>query len=202
MVQTMEQQVKLIAFLGNPGRKYAGTRHNIGRMVADNLSKEHSLSWQNKHKGLYTKSAACGSPVHMLQPETYMNKSGESIGPCLTYFSLSPGEMLVVHDEIELSFGTIDIKTGGGLGGHNGLRSIVEHIGTRDFLRLRIGVSRPEFGDVASYVLSNFSSREQSHLPGIITECSAAITGLVTGPVTAAMKQYRKKTVLQSSDKT
>ncbi|RKY77227.1 aminoacyl-tRNA hydrolase [candidate division KSB1 bacterium] len=189
--------IELITFLGNPGNDYARTRHNIGMMVAEYISNDYSLSWQKKFRGLYSYINFSGRKIHLLQPETFMNKSGESIKPCSDFFKIDPENILVVHDEIELKFGVIDIKYSGGLGGHNGLRSIVQHLGTKDFFRLRIGVSKPQYGDVAGYVLSNFTSEEQEHIPEILTESKKAVELILKDPDTA-IKSYRKKTVIQN----
>ena len=153
--------IKLITFLGNPGKQYEQTRHNVGWMVADEMSLISEFDWQKKFKGRFCQKNIGGNKVYFLKPETFMNKSGESVRSIMQFFKIDPVELLVVHDEIEMDFGYVGFKKGGGLAGHNGLRSISNLLGTRDFYRYRIGVSRPPHGNVSSYVLSKFSSDEQ-----------------------------------------
>ena len=161
--------IKLICGLGNPGREYAATRHNAGWMILEAVSGQ--CDWQKKFKGLYAQDFFFpGNKVVFLKPETFMNKSGESLRACMDFFSIGPDEILVLHDELELQFGKTELKTGGGLGGHNGLKSVVQHIGTRDFRRLRFGIGRPAHGNVSSYVLSKFSKDEEAFLPGYIDD--------------------------------
>jgi len=132
--------LKLAAFLGNPGRKYSKNRHNAGRMLAEALPFYSSLSWQKKFKGLY----AVKDNIHFIMPETYMNLSGESVLAAASFYKIEIGEIIVIHDELELPLGTISLKFSGGLGGHNGLRSMKACFGSADFWRLRIGLGRPE----------------------------------------------------------
>jgi len=195
MVEKKQDKIKLVAFLGNPGKEYQKTRHNAGRIIAQKFTDSLSLSWQHKFKGLYSQLIKDSAKIHLIQPETFMNRSGESIKACADFFGIIPEEILAVHDEIELPFGVIDIKHGGGLGGHNGLRSIVQHIGTRDFFRLRIGVSRPQFGDVAGYVLSNFSKEEELKLQYIIAEAENALESILFGNIEEAVASFSKKLV-------
>jgi PTH1 family peptidyl-tRNA hydrolase len=153
----------LVAGLGNPGREYARTRHNVGRMVVDELARRHGGSWRGKFNGRLAEIRIDGHKVALLKPETYMNDSGRSIKAAMQYFKLQPDEVLVVHDEGDFDLGRLQARRGGGLAGHNGLRSIAQHLGTPDFLRLRIGVGRPERGDprpLADYVLSNFEPHD------------------------------------------
>jgi PTH1 family peptidyl-tRNA hydrolase len=139
----------LVAGLGNPGREYAATRHNVGWLVVDELAARHGGSWRSKFS----------VRLALLKPETYMNESGRSIGAAARFFKVDPGSLLVVHDDVDLDEGRLQARLGGGLAGHNGLRSIAQALGTQDFLRLRIGVGRPGRGDrrsIADYVLSGF----------------------------------------------
>ena len=149
----------LIAGLGNPGREYERTRHNIGWLVVDELARRSATSFKGKFNGQLAETRIAGERAVLLKPETYMNESGKSIGPALGFYKLPPAELLVVHDDIDLEEGTLQARMGGGLAGHNGLRSISKALGTNDFLRLRIGVGRPGPGDrrsVADFVLSGF----------------------------------------------
>jgi PTH1 family peptidyl-tRNA hydrolase len=132
--------IQLFAFLGNPGTGYERNRHNAGRMLAYTLPFYRSLSWQKKYKGLYTSYDG----KHFLMPETYMNLSGESVFAAASFFKIKIEEIIVIHDELELPLGTISLKFSGGLGGHNGLRSMKKCFGNADFWRLRIGIGRPD----------------------------------------------------------
>ena len=146
--------MKLIVFLGNPGREYRKTRHNAGFIVADHMYP--STSWQDKFHGQY----AVEGGMKLLKPQTYMNLSGTCVGEAASFFRLRPQEILVVHDDLELPFGEIRLQLGGGLQGHNGLRSIKERLGSDQFARLRIGIGRPVHEGVAQYVLSPFTEDE------------------------------------------
>src|ERR671924_2099806 len=153
----------LVVGLGNPGREYAGHRHNVGWMVAGELARRHGASWKRKFSGRLAEVRLEGHRVGLLKPETFMNESGRSVGAAARFFKLEPDAILVVHDEIDLEPGRLQARKGGGLAGHNGLRSIAAALGTQDFLRLRIGVGRPGRGDppsVSDYVLSNFEPED------------------------------------------
>ena len=149
----------LVAGLGNPGREYERTRHNAGWMVVDELARRHEGSYRSKFSGQLAEVRDDERRLALLKPETYMNVSGRSVGAATRFFKVDPGSLLVVHDDVDLEQGRLQARLGGGLAGHNGLRSIADALGTQDFLRLRIGVGRPARGDrrpVADYVLSPF----------------------------------------------
>jgi PTH1 family peptidyl-tRNA hydrolase len=151
----------LVAGLGNPGREYVRTRHNVGHMVCDALSRRHAGSYRAKFSGELAELRLDASRVALLKPQTFMNESGRSVGAAVRFFKLPPEQVLVVHDEVDLELGRLQARMGGGLAGHNGLRSVAQHVGTSEFMRLRIGVGRPERGDprpVADWVLTPFSS--------------------------------------------
>ena len=153
----------MIVFLGNPGIQYRLTRHNVGFMVCDKVLKlmGESSSWQTKFHALFIKSGPCV----LLKPQTFMNESGVSVQEASKFFGIAPSDILVVHDDIELPFGEVRRQLGGGMGGHNGLRSVRQHLGTDAFCRLRIGVGRPSGGmQVADYVLARFSPLEEKQL--------------------------------------
>jgi PTH1 family peptidyl-tRNA hydrolase len=150
----------LVVGLGNPGREYAENRHNVGRMVVDELARRHGGSWRSKFSGQLAEARIDDHRVGLLKPETYMNESGRSVGAAGRFYKLEPDAILVVHDEGDFDLGRLQARKGGGLAGHNGLRSIAQHLRTQDFLRLRVGVGRPERGDprpLADYVLSDFT---------------------------------------------
>src|SRR5918996_1911527 len=133
----------LVAGLGNPGREYDGHRHNVGQMVAEELGRRHGASWKGKFSGRVADVRLDGHRVALLTPETYMNESGRSVGAAVRFYKFPPESLLVVHDEIDFDPGRLQARLGGGLAGHNGLRSIAAHLGTPEFLRLRVGVGRP-----------------------------------------------------------
>jgi PTH1 family peptidyl-tRNA hydrolase len=149
----------LVAGLGNPGREYERTRHNVGWMVVDELARRHEGSFRSKFAGQLAEVRDDERRLALLKPETYMNISGRSVGAASRFFKVDLGSLLVVHDDVDLEQGRLQARLGGGLAGHNGLRSIADALGTQEFLRLRIGVGRPARGDrrpVADYVLSPF----------------------------------------------
>src|SRR5712692_2638947 len=149
----------LVVGLGNPGREYARNRHNVGHMVVDELARRHGGSWRSKFSGLLAEVRIDEHRVALLKPETYMNESGRAVQAAAAFFKVEPDAILVIHDDSDLETGRLQARLGGGLAGHNGLRSVAQHLGTPDFLRLRIGVGRPGRGDrrsVADYVLSGF----------------------------------------------
>jgi PTH1 family peptidyl-tRNA hydrolase len=155
----------LVVGLGNPGREYARNRHNAGYLVVDELGRRHGGSWRSKFSGQLAEIRLEGHKLALLKPETYMNESGRSVGAAVQFFKVAPDAVLVVHDEGDFDLGRLELKFGGGLGGHNGLRSIVQHLKTQDFLRLRIGVGRPERGDprpLADYVLADFEPSDDA----------------------------------------
>jgi PTH1 family peptidyl-tRNA hydrolase len=155
----------LVVGLGNPGREYARHRHNVGWMVVEELARRHGASWKSKFSGQLAEVRIDGHRVALLKPETFMNESGRSVGAAARFYKLEPDAVLVVHDEIDLEPGRLQARRGGGLAGHNGLRSIAAHLRTEDFLRLRVGVGRPGRGDPrppADYVLSPFTADEDA----------------------------------------
>ena len=195
--------IKLAAFLGNPGRGYAQNRHNVGRLLAQALPFYQSLSWQKKYNGLYT----CHEGVHLLMPETYMNRSGISVQAAASFFKISMEEIIVIHDELELPLGTISLKFAGGLGGHNGLRSMKECFGNADFWRLRVGIGRPdkrlpgEGGPAGSgegivdWVLTDFTKDEQETLlPALDAGANLLMQTFTIEPDTF-LKEWAKKKI-------
>lgn len=199
--------IKLVAFLGNYGKEYEKTRHNVAWYFEDSLPFANKFSWQNKFKGEITSFSlaelsqwACdfkicskkdGSPVlipedspshiYFLKPQTYMNLSGESIIEVANFYKITPEEILVVHDELELPFGFVSLKWSGGLGGHNGLRSTKTVLNTPDFWRLRFGIGRPENEKIgiADYVLSLFSTQEQEMIQNVFSQTNLLLVKLL-----------------------
>lgn len=170
--------IKLMVFLGNPGLEYRNTRHNAAWLCCERIEELRNASWQQKFKGSWTSSGSGDEKVIFLKPETFMNKSGESAGSAASFFKVKPHEILAVHDDLEMNFGQIGFRTGGGLGGHNGLRSLAEHLGTKDFHRFRIGIGRPVHGSVSSWVTGRFSPEEEIHLSLILDRSAQMIMSL------------------------
>lgn len=151
--------IKMVVYLGNKGQQYEKTRHNIGWLFEKSLNRIFQPS--EKFKALYYKDeSGC---IHIL-PQTLMNKSGESVVKAMQFFKIAINEVLVVHDDLETTFGSFKLKQGGGIAGHNGLRSIVELTGKKDFHKLSLGISRPQKGSVSSYVLGRFNPQEEAEL--------------------------------------
>jgi len=153
----------LVVGLGNPGREYARNRHNVGYLVVDELARRHDGAWRSKFDGRLAEVRIDGHKVALLKPETYMNESGRAVAAARKFFKLEPDAVLVVHDESDLELGRLQARLGGGLAGHNGLRSVARALGTPDFLRIRIGVGRPARGDrrpLADWVLADFEPHE------------------------------------------
>ena len=188
--------IKAIILLGNPGRQYEETRHNIGWKVGDNLSFIYQLNWQKKFKGVYAQYLLNGEKFLFLKPQNFMNLSGESVQPFMKFFKLTVEEILVVHDDLELDFGIIDLKKGGGLGGHNGLRSIVQQIGDKNFYRLRIGIGRPVHGDVSSHVLGKFTPDEKISLSILLEKAAEAVETCINNGIDSTMKKFSKIKVI------
>jgi len=153
----------LIAGLGNPGRQYERTRHNLGWLVVDEVARRQGGSWRSKFSGMLSETRLGDLRLALLKPETYMNESGRSVGAAMRFFKVEAESLLVVHDDVDLETGRLQARRGGGLAGHNGLRSLAQQLGTQDFLRLRIGVGRPGRGDprsVSDWVLSGFGPED------------------------------------------
>jgi len=169
----------LVVGLGNPGREYARNRHNVGWLVVDEVARRHDASWREKFSGRLAELRIDDHRVALLKPETYMNDSGSSVAAARRFFKLEPDAVLVVHDEVDLEHGRLQARLGGGLAGHNGLRSIAAHLKTPEFLRLRVGVGRPGRGDprpVADYVLSDFEAADDAE--ALVARAADAVEAL------------------------
>ncbi|GAB11302.1 peptidyl-tRNA hydrolase [Gordonia araii NBRC 100433] len=156
--------MKLVIGLGNPGPRYEKTRHNIGAMVVDRLAAAHGARWStHKRSGAETASInLAGEPVLLGKSRTYMNDCGRHLGPLAKFYSIDPADIVVAHDELDIDFGQVRLKRGGGEGGHNGLRSLSAALGTRDYARVRLGIGRPPGRqDPAEFVLKPFPSRDR-----------------------------------------
>jgi PTH1 family peptidyl-tRNA hydrolase len=170
----------LVVGLGNPGRRHQHDRHNVGFMVVDELARRHDGSFKGKFSGRVAEVRVDGRRLALLEPDTYMNDSGRSVQPATAFYKTPLESLLVVHDEVDLDVGRLQARLGGGLAGHNGLRSIAGRLGSPDFLRLRIGVSRPGRGDprdVADFVLSPFAPEDDA--PAVVGRAADAVESLV-----------------------
>jgi PTH1 family peptidyl-tRNA hydrolase len=184
----------LVAGLGNPGREYAGNRHNVGWMVVDELARRHGGSWRSKFNGQLAEIRIDGHKVALLKPETYMNDSGGPVQAAAKFFKVDPDAVLVVHDEGDFELGRLQARMGGGLAGHNGLRSIAQRLGTNDFMRLRIGVGRPERGDprpLADFLLSDF--RPEDDRDALVRAAADAVETLDAEGLDAAQRAINGK---------
>ncbi|QQR90307.1 MAG: aminoacyl-tRNA hydrolase [Myxococcales bacterium] len=185
--------MKLIVGLGNPGSKYATHRHNIGFMVlATLLSRLGAGPLKDKFKGLFAKGSFKGQDFVLLAPQTFMNLSGESVQQAQTFFKVEPADVLIVHDELDLPFGSLRLKKGGGTAGHNGLRSIVNH-GGHDFGRLRFGIGRPPGIKVENYVLSSFSSEERAELPELLEKAAEMSESFLSDGLDFSMNRHNSR---------
>ena len=184
----------LVVGLGNPGREYARNRHNVGHLVMDELARRHDGSWKSKFSGQISEIRLDGHKVALLKPETYMNESGVSVSGATRFYKLEPSEVLVVHDEGDFDLGRLELKVGGGLSGHNGLRSIAQHLKTPDFLRLRVGVGRPDRGDprpLADYVLSNFEPHDDAET--LVARAADAVEQLDADGLAQAQRSVNRR---------
>jgi PTH1 family peptidyl-tRNA hydrolase len=181
----------LVAGLGNPGREYERTKHNVGWLVVDELARRHGGSFRSKFSGSLAEVRLDERKVGLLKPETYMNESGRSVRAAVNFFKVDPAALVVVHDDVDLEPGRLQARLGGGLAGHNGLRSLAQYLGKQDFLRLRIGVGRPGRGDprpVADYVLSPFDA--EVDVDGLVARAADAVETLASEGLSAAQARF------------
>lgn len=184
----------LVVGLGNPGREYANNRHNVGFMVTDELARRHGGAWRGKFNGELAEVRIDGHKVALFKPQTYMNDSGRAVQAAARFFKIEPDAVLVVHDEGDFDRGRLQARLGGGFGGHNGLRSIAAHLGTPDFLRLRVGVGRPERGDrrsLADFVLSDFESHDDAEV--LVGRAADAVETLDADGLEAAQRRFNER---------
>ena len=187
--------MKLIVGLGNPEKRYEWTRHNLGFLVLGALAQKWDLKYKKSAvtRAMEAKALIEGETCSLMMPLTYMNNSGVAVKQWLDKKGLAPGDMLIVGDDLALNFGQIRLRPSGTAGGHNGIQSVIEHLGTKDFVRLRLGIGQPRPSqDTAEYVLSNFTSGEKKFLPDFINVAVACVTSWVTQGSAAAMNQFNK----------
>lgn len=184
--------MKLIVGLGNPGRQYENTRHNIGFKVIDQLAHELSVVLdQAKHKGIYGMAHIGGEKVILLKPLTYMNLSGECIRAVMDYYQIETEDIVVIYDDLDLPVGRIRLRQKGSAGGHNGIKSTIAHLGTESFNRIRVGIDRPTNGmKVTDYVLGRFTSEEQDMMEDVIQKCGAATKQWLSTPFLQVMNEF------------
>jgi PTH1 family peptidyl-tRNA hydrolase len=182
----------LIAGLGNPGSEYARNRHNCGFMVADVLADRMGAPFKrDRSRARVAVGRLAGHPVTLAKPQTFMNLSGRPVAALRTFYKIPVEHIVVIHDELDIPFGTIRLKQGGGDNGHNGLRSVTAALGTRDYLRVRVGIGRPPGRmDPADFVLHDFSAAEREALPGVLERCADAVETLLKAGLAAAQNEF------------
>ena len=192
-----EEDGRWIVFgLGNPGDRYAKTRHNVGVLVADHLLARTGSRFKSHKSGALVAEASLGGERVVLARSTgYMNESGRPLGQLLRFYKTPPEQVIVVHDELDIPFGEVRVKVGGGTAGHNGLKSVGNHLSSKEFVRVRIGISRPSGRlDAADYVLQNFSGSERSQLDDIIERGADAVERIIEVGTERAMNEFNTRT--------
>lgn len=187
-----EKGITLIAGLGNPGPQYESTRHNVGYWLVDEIAARNGgrFRLENKFHGLLCRISVSGQDLRLLKPMTFMNRSGQSLGAVVHYFDIPPEQVLVAHDELDLPAGSVRLKQGGGHAGHNGLRDIINVLGTRDFRRLRIGIGHPgDRAQVVNYVLNRASKDDERQIGGALAEAECCLADLISGDFQKAMNR-------------
>ncbi len=193
----------LIVGLGNPGRRYEDTRHNAGFLVIDRLARDLEAPLeQKKFAALFGRAQIGAATVMLVKPQTFMNLSGESVRRIFEYYKLEgPEEVIVVHDDLDLPFPVLRLKAGGGHGGHKGLLSVIHHLGSPDFLRVRVGIGKPVEKELTErHVLDPFSSEEMKILSAVVTTAATAVRKIVSSGISAAMNQYNGSTINNLSE--
>lgn len=186
--------IKIIAGLGNPGAKYDGTRHNMGFMVLDRLAQELGFGFSDSAKfhGELAVKDIDGERVYFIKPNTYMNLSGVSVGSLAGFYKIKPQEVLIIHDEMNLPFGRLKLRHDGSAGGHNGLTSIIEHLGSNGFPRLKMGIGRKSGEEQVSHVLGRFAPNEKENLEDFISLGTKAVLKVLAEGVAKAMTEYNR----------
>lgn len=187
--------MKLIVGLGNPGKEYAQTHHNVGFMVLDRLAQKNGIEVIDlKGKALTGKGMICGEKVLLAKPQTYMNLSGEAVRALSDYYKIEPQDILIIYDDIDLEPGKMRVRKSGSAGSHNGMKSIVQHLGTTEFPRLRVGIGgKPEGWDLADYVLSKIVPESDKELSAGIANAADAVELILREGMQEAMNRYNKR---------
>jgi len=182
---------RLIVGLGNPGRKYAGHRHNVGFQCLDHLAEAWGLSFsRRKHKALLAQGQIAGLKAILAKPQTFMNLSGQAVERMAHFYKVPPENILVIYDDLDLPVGRIRLRPEGGSGGHKGMKSIIEHLGSNGFPRLRVGIGRPTHGDPVDYVLGDFTLDEQIAIDDAYERVVSAVELWLAEGIAAAMNRY------------
>ncbi len=188
----------IIVGLGNPGHKYEKTRHNAGFMVIDDLASRYNFSFKEKNIYMVADGVLGGKKVALLKPLTFMNKSGVALRTFIQKIGIDRSNLkdnlIVIQDDLDIDIGNIKIKKGGSSGGHKGVESIINEIGTKDFIRVKVGIGRPENLPVEDYVLSNFKASEKKILKDVIIKATDAVISIITEGVDKAMSKYNQRT--------
>jgi peptidyl-tRNA hydrolase, PTH1 family len=184
----------LVVGLGNPGDRYVGSPHNVGFRVLDELAQhEGQLTWSERFRGKFALTTVGDERLALLEPQTYMNRSGESVREAMAFFKIAPADALIVHDELDLPLGSVKLKRGGGEAGHNGLRSVSQQLGTQDYCRLRVGVGRPARGAVVDFLLAPLSKAESTELDAAVVRARRAIELVARGGFERAMNEVNRQ---------
>jgi len=194
----------LIVGLGNPGDKYRGTRHNVGFEVVELLAEQARTTFsERKFKSRLARARIGDSDCWLQAPQTYMNLSGEAVGPALGFYKLSTAQVVVVHDDLDIELGRLKLKQGGGHGGHNGLRSLISHLPDANFIRVRIGIGRPPPGGppADSFVLTRFSKEDRATIDEAVTRAASAVETIVRDGVRRAMTEFNRTEAKQAEDR-
>jgi PTH1 family peptidyl-tRNA hydrolase len=192
----MMNSIRLVVGLGNPGREYEATRHNVGFWFAEALARDQNLTFKNEVKfhGLVARGQVHGHEVFVLKPQTFMNLSGRAVGAVAQFYKILPAQILVVHDELDLPPGIAKLKTGGGHGGHNGLKDIIAQLGTKDFWRLRVGIGHPgDKSQVSNFVLNNPRQEEREPIAIALENAERVAPLMIEGKMEAAMLKLHSK---------
>ena len=194
--------MKLIVGLGNPGARYAGTRHNMGFLVVDALAQRAGVEInRERFEALLGRGEISDVPVILAKPLTFMNLSGRAVAQIVRYFGIGAADILIVHDDMDFPVGDVRIKAGGGAGGHKGLLSIIDQLGEADFARVRVGIGRPPARETAErYVLERFSAEETQAFDCAVERAGGAVIAVVSSGVHAAMNRFNAKIVQNSSE--
>lgn len=194
--------MKLIVGLGNPGEKYRRHRHNIGFMVVDHLSHHWGIPVTDRgFTACFARGKIGDVPVILAKPQTFMNLSGTAVKGLMNYYRVDVEDLLVVHDDLDLPFSTIRLKAGGGHGGHKGLVSIIDHLRKEDFLRVRLGIGRPQDrAKVEAYVLQPFSDQETDLLPTLIADAGDAVAETISAGIQTAMRKYHGRSITKINE--
>lgn len=191
----LDGEVYVVVGLGNPGRRYRSTRHNLGFMVLDRLYDRLPVgTTRSRFQAEYVETVYEGKRVVLVKPQTFMNRSGEAVGQIVRWYKAPLDHLLIIYDELDLPFGVIRLRPGGGAGGHNGVASVIQHLNSQDVPRLRVGIDRPRAGSTVPYVLSTFTEDERRLVPAVIDRAADAAISWIDVGMTSAMNEHNRRT--------